>query len=592
MATVERTFVSPEEVYPGRTVSYGDLAGLARSLNRAAALRFLGFVNLLLSVATVETHLTNRTDPVRDVQTWVLRNVLSATLLRDLQETFGTTSLLHRPLLHRTQVLFAIRLVATHGTTEGGNHLDTRDDHDSIGDLLFLINGLFAVAPPSSKAAVPIWLATEIGPLWETENPPALELSWPRTSELLARRLPAAVASQERFDEIQNVVSSTTGFDIEAWIDLNWMFFSYLATVSFQELIETPGRAYLDLGQAHELISTENLNIAVSTLGVKFEDLPTALGISTFTAGTLFDLTPFRTKPIWLMPDGTALCIDPVMLMERLGPHAFWTVMNAMATSDQRRTFSAAWGLAFEAYCNDRLATVFKGKKWVLQISPRDAATNDELFDAIARREDTAIVLECKGTYITSSDKYSRVPAKFFRGLSRKFGKAKHGGIHQLVRGISRTWLHPADRGKTGRKRSITNVYPVLVVQDPCLGAGPVARVLSDRFEAAIERALARCPRPVPKIWPLTVVMADDLDRLAASVEATGQRVDSLLKRFHRRYPSRARPLGEFLDTGKNVDFGFPERVAAILRAEFRAATDQTMLRFKEMTYKTGTKNT
>jgi hypothetical protein len=185
-----RTFISPEELYPGRSVAYDEIARLAATLNRDEALHFLAFLNLLLSAATVETELTGQVEPIRDVQHWVFREVVSEQLLADLKAKFRNASLLDRPILHRTQMLFAVRLVATHGLAEGDNRLQTRHDFDVVGDLLFLINGLFASEPPKDERMVPIWLATQMGPLYELENPAELALAWPQMQELLLTRLP------------------------------------------------------------------------------------------------------------------------------------------------------------------------------------------------------------------------------------------------------------------------------------------------------------------------------------------------------------------------------------------------------------------
>ena len=49
---ISRTFISPEELYPGRIVTYADVAVLAGTLNRTECLKFLAYVNLVLSNAT------------------------------------------------------------------------------------------------------------------------------------------------------------------------------------------------------------------------------------------------------------------------------------------------------------------------------------------------------------------------------------------------------------------------------------------------------------------------------------------------------------------------------------------------------------
>lgn len=175
----------------------------------------------------------------------------------------------------------------------------------------------------------------------------------------------------------------------------------------------------------------------------------------------------------------------------------------------------------------------------VVRAEPVDESINEELADAVATRDGTTILIECKGTFIRSADKYSGVPRRFMRGLSQKFGRAKHGGVYQLARGISRVWFDQVARSPIARPETVTDVFPVLVVQDPILGCGPVTRVLSDRFQTAIQRAARRVNHKTPKIWPLTVMMADDLDRLSAAVQVTGGR--RAQRRFSREWPDLAR---------------------------------------------------
>lgn len=585
MAPVLRTFVSPEEVYPGRSVSYEELVRIASGINRTEGVKYLGVLNLLLSAATTETHFTNRLEPVRDVQTHILRNVLSATLLRDLQSTFKRESLLDRPLLHRTQLMFAIRLVATHGLEDGGNRLEERGDFDVIGDLLFLVNGLFRVEPPTSKAAEALWVATQMGPMHETENPPNVELTWPQLSDLLMRRLPAAASDPSEMLRLEQVTIFTTGFNLQQWLDLTWLLFAFWSERSFAELIADMGRAYLDLKAPHEVVSNEILTRAVGGLGVPFADLPERLRLHRFTRETLFDLTEFRTKPLWIMPDGLVLCVDAGFLLERMGPHAFFSVMNALDGRERRREFSGVWGLGFETYALDAFEQMCHGKKWTYVRNPRDGR-NDELADGFARRSGSAIVIECKGTFVATAEKYSGVPRRFFRGLTRKFGRVKHGGVHQLTRALSALWFRRTVPIPSSDDHPVTDVFPILVVQDPIFSCGPVVRVLSDRCQVGIERA-RRSSRKVrgPKVWPLTIMTADDLDRAAAVVATTGHPLDLILKRFHRVHPSRAVCLSEFLTSPRAGDMGLSNAAGDLLRSRLQSTTDEAMRRFREKEY-------
>ena len=584
MAPIVRVFISPEEVYPGRVVTYEELSRRASDLNRSAALEFLGFMNLLLSSATLETTFSKRIEPLRDVQTWLIREVISRDLLAALQFKFGNTSLLNRPLLHRSQLLFVTRLIATHGLAAGGNTLTTRDDFDVIGDLLFLANGLYRPAPPPSTKSTALWIATQMGPLHETENPPDLWLSWPRVQELLARRLPAVSPDTDELERLERVAVFNSGFSLQAWLDLSFLLFSFWSQVTFRDLMADRSMGYLDPRRPHEVVSTEVLARAVEGLACRFEELPEQLEIQTFSSSCLFDLTPFRAKPLWIMPNGYVLCVDAAFLTERLGPHIFWGVVNALDTAQRRKQFAATWGLAFEKYCLDAFQGVFAGKKWTYYRNPIDESTHEEIWDGLAVREDVAIVIECKGTFVRSAEKYSGMPRLFFKGLSKRFGRVRHGGIYQLARGISRVWFEGTARSPIARPETVMNVFPILVVHDPILDCGPVARVVSDRFLVSVER-FRRDGRRVPRIWPLTVMTADDVDRVTAAVQVSGARLDAFLKGFHRTHPSRMSRLADFFSTHAPAYFGPQARADEAMRGRFKASADSTLRRFRESDY-------
>jgi hypothetical protein len=354
---------------------------------------------------------------------------------------------------------------------------------------------------------------------------------------------------------------------------------------TFKELIAEMGRGYLDPNRPHEIIGPETLKRAIEGLSVSFDDLPVRLALGEYSRRSLFDLTPFRTSPLWKMPDGFVFCVDAALLLERLGPHVFWTVMNSFDTSERRRAFTRSWGQGFESYVLDALSMVFRGKKWTFVGNVLDEASSEEWADAVATRDGVAVVVECKGTFIKSADKYSGIPGRFLRGLTKKFGNVAHGGIYQLVRAISRKWFRNEAKPNVAGLDTVGEVFPIIVVQDPIFNCGPVVRVLSDRFDRAIERARRRCPKVKTRVWPLTVMTADDLDRTVAIVESTGQRLDSILKRFHRSYPSRAVCLSEFFMESASQDFGFRAPATEMIRLRFKKTTDAALERFRASEY-------
>jgi hypothetical protein len=367
---------------------------------------------------------------------------------------------------------------------------------------------------------------------------------------------------------------------MEAWLDLSFLLFSFWSAVTFKQLMTDRSRGYLNPDQPHDTVSRDVLLRALAPLSTPFAELPAKLRIETFSRTTLFDLTPFRASPLWIMPNGTALCVDVALLVERLGAHAFWSVINALDTAERRKQFTSTWGLAFEAYCLDRLATVFRARKWSFVPNPRDESSNEELWDGLATRDDTAIVIECKGTFIKSVDKYSGEPIRFFRGLTQKFGHVKHGGLYQLRRGIEAVWIDKTTNSSIRGLRVAKHIFPVLVVQDPIITAGPVMRVLSDRFLRSIK---PRLKVGGPKVWPLTIITADALDRLSAVIHVTGERLDSILKSFHRAHPSRMISLEDFM--AQDGDRFNTEAIQARIKARFDETAERAMQRIRNGDY-------
>jgi hypothetical protein len=255
-------------------------------------------------------------------------------------------------------------------------------------------------------------------------------------------------------------------------------------------------------------------------------------------------------------------------------------MMNALDTPERRKQFTSTWGTAFESYCLDRLAGIFGARKWSFFDNPRDESSHEEIWDAVATRDETAIVIECKGTFITSADKYSGEPRRFFRGLTQKFGHVKHGGLYQLRRGIAAVWIDHTAKNTIRGLRAAKHVFPILVVQDPIISAGPVSRVLSDRLQHAVE-PLLEAGRP--KVWPLTVITADALDRLSAVVRVTGERLDSILKSFHRAHPSRMISLDDFMSMHSSR-FN-TEPIRALIKERFNGVAEAATQRFREGHY-------
>jgi hypothetical protein len=254
--------------------------------------------------------------------------------------------------------------------------------------------------------------------------------------------------------------------------------------------------------------------------------------------------------------------------------------MNALDTEERRLAFSSWWGAAFERACLATLQSIFGSRRWTFVANPRHPRSGDELWDAIAVRPDSsAIVFECEGTFMQANAKYAGVPLDFFRGLNRKYGRKKRGAIQQLTRGILATWGTNSPPELQNWTR-VSDVFPVVVAQDPILNVEPVARLLSDRFNKEMEGLRLRAH---VRVWPLTVLSGDGLDLLHAVVATSGEPVHQVLKSFHRQNRSRMTLLEDFLrsDSKRFVTGAVSVRIST----RFREVADATMRRFETQAF-------
>ena len=237
-------------------------------------------------------------------------------------------------------------------------------------------------------------------------------------------------------------------------------------------------------------------------------------------------------------------------------------------------------GIGLRGVCLDRLATVFRARKWSFVSNPRDESSNEELWDGLATRDDTAIVIECKGTFIKSVDKYSGEPIRFFRGLTQKFGHVSMAGSINSAGESKRYGSTKPRRVPFAVFAQQSTYFRSWSFQDPIITAGPVMRVLSDRFLRSIK---PRLEVGGPKVWPLTVTTADALDRLSAVIHVTGERLDSILKSFHRAHPSRMISLEDFM--ARDGDRFNTEAIRALIKARFDETAERAMQRFRSGDY-------
>ena len=118
-----------------------------------------------------------------------------------------------------------------------------------------------------------------MAPMYELDNPPQIELAWPRTEDLLTNRLPQVEADAAVLQRLEQIAVFTTGFDTRAWVDLSWMLFSFWTAPTFKDLMEDLGRGSLNPAVDHTVLSRDALQRALEAMAIQFDDVPAHLRI-------------------------------------------------------------------------------------------------------------------------------------------------------------------------------------------------------------------------------------------------------------------------------------------------------------------------
>lgn len=224
----------------------------------------------------------------------------------------------------------------------------------------------------------------------------------------------------------------------------------------------------------------------------------------------LHDLTTFRRQP-FVEVDGRYVLPDYRLALERMTFGAYWTVFDALTTTEARLSFSGAWGTAFEEYIISLLDDVYPRSSLLTNVfSPNmkwksGRPIEDGEIDGVLDFADHVIVLEIKSSLLPVDVRSSRDVASFNKWIAERLigNKNEKGGLRQLARNAS-----AVRNGVLGAAR--TAVYPVLVSDETSFQSLGVNRLLHRTFADLLDDAR--------DIRPLTVITTDEMEKLLPCV--------------------------------------------------------------------------
>jgi hypothetical protein len=441
-------FISLQDLgYPKPT--FRDAVNISRGVNRRTGIAILAKLNVDICLA----NFTHNLKIISNTQIRVISQIISERHQRELADKLRNERVHERPLVHRAQMLAAIKFVALFGNETSGNVFQKRDDFDILGELALTINSLFDFGTFDSKADERInerEIVKQMGPLFELNNPEAPINGMVRIREMLGnilekekwkKQLKNDEESLKLADQFERIFVFITGIGFEAYRDMTFAVYSYYFG-NRQQLLDGVVPISFNPFASGNLISWSAIKGFLEQSSTSLEGLVDSLNCAEGGNRFLLNYTCFRERPIMRLGPKQFFCVDPGFLLEKLTSGFFWSVMNALGEGgedeDRDRTlaFSRLWGSLFEEYVLRRLEDAYSYGSCSPLLSRPKYDDGNEAFDAAIDFGELLIVIQIKGLFVNIDAKFSGDADKFMEGINEKFGMKRGAAIEQHYRNI------------------------------------------------------------------------------------------------------------------------------------------------------------
>jgi hypothetical protein len=265
-----------------------------------------------------------------------------------------------------------------------------------------------------------------------------------------------------------------------------------------------------------------------------------------------YDFSVIKDKPYASL--GTyCVPLDMTYSVEKAQASFYWRTFKSCQDDSERGEFQSFWGRLFERYCGWLLKCAFgNGKKNLFIESPRYLTDpNNEICDGFVVCDKSLVMLEFKGNVLRADGKYGSSPDLMAKEIEAKF---VNKGVSQLARGVrdvaeSLQFLKPISSVVL---KNISEIIPVLIVQDDAGAAIGLNAYLNDRFQELIG------PHRFPvRVAPLILASIDEMEKVSSYLRAV--RLSDLFNKRVRLDRNLMRPfsmvIADFLlrQKGKSV---------------------------------------
>ena len=197
------------------------------------------------------------------------------------------------------------------------------------------------------------------------------------------------------------------------------------------------------------------------------------------------DLTFFRKWPLLKTGSDDYLVMDSGFLLDKLYMGPFLTLID-QAEGKDRLEIRKRQGPAVEGYVMWLLSNSIDPTKENVVSSPRFLTNNEneEICDIALYSRDTAVLIECKGCFLSLESLEGLDSNKLDMAVGEKLGK----GARQLAKSIARLYgARSRENTSYQSLRGVRTVYPVLFVRDEIADSFVINDVLNESFQSSIK---------------------------------------------------------------------------------------------------------
>ena len=483
------------------------------SLDKSTTFHFLTNINNFLSIFSPSEDIEKH----EHVQTLLRTNLLDDKLQKKYQETVSNnSSQMHlRPVFHRQQILYLMKLVLLHAKDSGGCVLaEDMEKVDRLGYACLMVNDLlynglletYGAISREHNDQVNILFAQTVS-LGELSKPPRIDIAISRVirffeiSEGILPEFYNKHTLSEMFEEFN-------GISLHIFLEMVWGTYVSYKTNELDDFISDPARFNLGRNEwaSKTNFTQQELEPFYKLMFIDFTKMESCITSEMAETKLIpqLNFTTFRSFPFFSLNDEIFSCVDVSFLVEKASLGIYYTILDSFRKRDRAISalFLSHWGKIFENYVNGLFSDLYPKSSGLFYPNPEfESSTEMEAFDGLIYNLKAIIVIECKGSSLKIDAKYSGNPDLLLDELDKKYGR-KGVGISQIVASLETLFNADWDKRKQIRGldlKRVRRVYPILIVNELTLEIGFANWKLSEWFDEElkskqIDRAIGVAP--------------------------------------------------------------------------------------------------